>query len=1560
MKLRDFVVNSLPRVRGKKKTRTVAVEVEPEISSSSSCRYAAPPPPPVRVSSLSRESSVERSSHVAVADARIGVNPQSRINNEEAGAMGPLTYYGSPPLQRPPPPGMVLSHSVEGISSQSMAIVSSRSQQANYDYWASPYAPLSAYSEGAVSYSLPPPLPTSPPTSSVMFQTQHHHRHNHQHDYHYIHHHHHHHQCAQPELMTATSRKPLVDTKQLNNQQISPNVKNGSAMPATFYSNSRKSEPGFLKKSFASFRAMRKQRSNSKDMVKSKCVDENNGKCLVCPYPQRYQYGLAPDHVHTAMDVRASKPKRKGLKNLRKSKASTVKEEMDKSWYSDNDAGHSITGVHHYSDHDLFLHSTMQRPRVRECSVESCMSRLNGSQDGYCASESDYKSVDAHSLSGCESELPRSKTGRTRTRIKTNPWLPSPQPSLNMARRFEQCDYRESREDFMTIDDDYCSSSITRSASFDNQRTPVLSSFQTPSSKGRTITRHRSLTPSDLNTTLPLNKSKRNTQSPSLEASQATSTTTTVSGKISLNDLNISVPKSRPTSILSPSSEFVILADNIEQLANNISFEYEDVLESNLECVPTCQQDGKSSIQELLTDEELVGSEGKNVERVFSNLNSSDSLSHISNSAHSPDSGIGGLGSSDGDELAQASINIPALPQSPQEFGFKSDTHLTEALNSCCVESTCPCKSTNTPDCPTCNTHLINCSSSNDGSQCYQCDSGCPSSNSYFLPDEKTPRNSIVLSDDTLNYSDGCIEEIMQETANSQYCLREDMSGNNQISNDIALSISNSIERDTQSEEDTRIIQMSEYQKPRLESPFSETELSSWSDKNLPPNIKPSEITNPIASPTENWQVDNGSSILPGSCSSRISGSNKMGLEITFPHDPRNCDAFKTNQVQSKKNPQSATLSNIAGENIKAVVDKTLKDDVTGSTCSEWVDACVQTDFKDDDFPPLQNALDNLCDSEFDAMESTRRWLLTGNMQGSADTGYSSQPRDSQILMDDDESIPISDTANDGKPATTQPCVFAETYHERDSDKTILITDNDEQFPASKGKMSPTCSEMKQSSVNEKKRTSNEVLQDMFSGIESQFKDIFHQIWSPNDNLENVANKRDSSGSSTSTLISEPLSGGAAYMPLSESAFKNHDTRKIGCIKDGRLTSEYEHTSDSLPGKKLPKKKKTSSKEEPDYVNLPRKGRPGKANSSHSRATNEPKGNEHLPHTKKCSVISYPHSRQNFDPLRESYPSPSSHLWDNKSSGGENNDSADYLTFLKDAPLGKDPMSRSMFLIPGFGPIDMSSPASLSQAVSSDWKPPSTKGGDISHSYSIQPHQADQVSVHRVQSLIFKGRSGMRSKISQDRDGHNQERKFSNPSVSENHSKVNTSSTDNSKVHENIAQKIAPSKPKRKNPRGSQPKTCPVRIAASNNSSHLDASSSSTPIVSASQHQYSDYRCMLQPCSQSHVTSVSNKGKSSKTSCHLGSSCQPPPPNANTRSLVERINQLQQEKDLIYIQLREVQQDELCRQRQQLQHHRNIHSHRKEMLLQTLRELKANLEEQSRQLDVASSKDVFI
>lgn len=1485
--------------------------------------------------------------------------------------------------------GMVTSHSAEGFSTQMMMMSRSYDSRMTVPDCSDSCPQMMSVCETHLE-----------PFSSPQ---QYYHCHYHQHSHHHYHHHHLH-----PKPMT-----PLAQ----NQQKLYPESAGASCPTTCKAPGEEKQEQGFFRKSFASFRSMRKHSSKSHKDLKQNGVDKT--VCSVCPYPEA---SSAPTEKKST-DKRPAKPKRKSLKGLAKHKENKEVGPSDKSWYSDNDTHNVVSQATRRNDAGMVL-ATRERQHDRERSVESCSSRLYGSREGSCVREVDFTGFDSASLSGYESDLSRGKVHRSRSRIKTNPWLPSPQPSMSGGGRSEKFDLRESTEDVVKLDES--NGRFPRSASFEHQRCATLSmqtSVQKGSNENKVTHRPRSVTPSDIRLAVnltPHGKTASNIVKPTWWSVNQVSDESFSLKKMPrpkvevFNDLNITASKSRPSSTVSPNSEFVMLADNLEQLANNISFEYEEMLDTTLESVSICQEDGQTSIQELFTDEE-------NVEISKSSLKSDGDL----HNAHSPDSGVGGLGSTDGDENVvsnsqrlQTDVSMDSLSHAGSMRCFDNPTASDSNLELTVCSKAGYLRKEKTSADMKCSSFLLS------GACDYNTQTASPklkiSRNKLCTLDTSSSAALIESDVDNTSYHEASHNELQYKKKNA---IRLDGKQQNSLSFRHEPELNCTPKRATLMVDERLDIQFQPAHRqfhgcgiimgtggalhdhsqqigatgkqmlwkssdspalftcrhPRpcafktsnglpvarrmndIEKGSSQgQQRRSWSvEFDIPRNIT---ITECVESPTENWQCVEGfsggrtteafahshiiphksameSSVMePDTCESSFLQNEELVVNLS--------SVVATGHCTHTRNNSSEVISRMDCSSSKFTTE-------SDSVCSEMNDACVQTDF-DEDFSRWEEAetLESLEGKALDPAESTRLWLLTGNMQDSADTGYSSLTRESQIFMDEDTLLLAGEVE---ETAAAERLSFVES-----SDRVVIIEagskdadchdndprkstgfDNKYQPPeATKYAVLAGKDQLRQhpgrvsKAGYEKELLSDELLSRpnfccpqathtprtipqstvhrMFSNIESQFQEIFQKIYEEKSNT-NSATKRTSSDSSDSTLKSSNTDD------LGDSAVSKNTLGYVK-VKDSEI-SERKACKPPYVSKDIdfPNTAPVSSVSKGFHLNEAKlqarcAHHAPEATANKSVEFAKPKHELELQCCSRSPFLKAPVCSPNAS---SSSPVPVAH------------ERADYLEFLRDAPLDRLHLKRPLFLVPGVGPVDMSSSEQLNLFADTGMPCKNSPVPCSTVPFSLTPSSLSPSTAH----------CGKKVKYKKGEYQTTPDYAWSKERVAKQHNPASLRLTNNNpSLPQRQEQPMAPFINKDYPVCNPSAQTCGGRPAI-NETLNLPQIKSINSATSAAKPQ--------------HPTSASLLPSPTKTPL---SHTKPTAPDdrkekdAAIRNMTERVICLRREKDMVFQKIQEVRQDERLRHQHQLQLQKQLHTQRKEALLETLNDLKHKLEEQSKLL----------
>ncbi|BFZ21023.1 hypothetical protein BsWGS_24062 [Bradybaena similaris] len=1594
MKLKDLVANSLPRVRGRKKKAPVAVCAAPSATEAAAKGEIITS----RVSSDKGEARLQPQS--CRNDSRDDSFELQGIT--EASWRGNALYRGLEAARAvkfnsklmstsyTSSHGMVTSHSAEGFSTQMMMMSRSYDSRMTVPDCSDSCPQMMSVCETHLE-----------PFSSPQ---QYYHCHYHQHSHHHYHHHHLH-----PKPMT-----PLAQNQQkLHTESASAGCPTTCKTPGE-----DKPEQGFFRKSFASFRSMRKHSSKSNKDLKHNGVDKT--VCSVCPYPE----ATAAPTEKKSTDKRPAKPKRKSLKGLSKHKENKEIGQSDKSWYSDNDTHNVVSQVTRRNDPGVSVLATRERPHDRERSVESCSSRLYGSREGSCVREVDFTGFDSASLSGYESDLSRGKIHRSRSRIKTNPWLPSPQPSMSGGGRSEKFDLRESTEDVVKLDEP--NGRFPRSASFEHQRCATLSlhtSVQKDSNENKVTYRPRSVTPSDtrLATNLtPHGKTTSNIVKPTWWSVNQVSDESFSLKKMPrpkvevFNDLNSTASKSRPSSTVSPNSEFVMLADNLEQLANNISFEYEEMLDTTLESVSICQEDGQTSIQELFTDEE-------NVEVSKSSLKSDGDL----HNAHSPDSGVGGLGSTDGDENVvsnsqrlQTDVSMDSLSHAGSMRCFDNPTASDSNLETTvCSKAGYSRKDKSSADMK-CSRFLLS--------------GACDYNTQTASPKLKIPRDKLCMLDTsssaTLTESDIDNTSYHEVSHNElQHSKKKAITLDGKQHN--SLSLRHEPELNCTSKRATLMVderldiqfqpahrqfhgcgiimgtggalhdhsqQMGATGKQMLwkasDSPALFTcrhprpcafktsnglpvarrmndiekgsgqgqQRRSWSvEFDIPRNIT---ITECVESPTENWQCVEGfsggrnseayahSHIIPQKSAQESSAMEPEICESSFLQNEElvvNLSAVvATGHCKHMRNNSSDVVSRMDCSSSKLTTE-------SDSVCSEMNDACVQTDF-DEDFSRWEEAetLESLEDKALDPAESTRLWLLTGNMHDSADTGYSSLTRESQIFMDEDTLLlagEVEETAaaerlsfveSSDRVAITEmgskdadchdkdPCKgtgFDDKYQSSEASRYAVLAGK-EQLRQHPGRVSKTGYEKEllsdehlqrsnfccQQATHTPRTIPQSTVHRMFSNIESQFQEIFQKIYEDKTKT-NSETKRTSSDSSDSTLKSS-----------------NSDDLEDSAVSKNTL--EYVKTKDSDTGERKACRPPGVSKDKgfPNTASMSSVSKGFLINGAKLQAQCTP----HAPEATANKSVEFAKPNHELQSqcctrspfLKAAVCSPNA---SSLSPVPVSHERADYLEFLRDAPLDRLHLKRPLFLVPGVGPVDMSSSEQLNLFADTGMPCKNSPVPCSTVPFSSSPSSMSPSTAHCGKKVKYK-----KGEYQTTPDyARSKER------VAKQHNPASLRLTNNnSSLTQRQEQPMAPFKSKDYPVCNPSAPTCGGRPAI-NEILNLPQNRSINPAASAAKHQHPAPPLLLP---SSTKTSLSDNKPTAPDDRRQK--------DAAIRNMTERVICLRREKDMVFQKIQEVRQDERLRHQHQLQMQKQLHTQRKEALLETLNDLKHKLEQQSKLL----------
>ena len=1785
--------------------------------------------------------------------------------------------------------GMTTSHSAEGISAHHLLLMSRTGYDARMavsEYGGSCSSQMSVISESAVEAY-----------SSALRQRQHQQQqhqltnlnaHYHQHSHQHIHHYHHHHHLLpargiplaqhpppgqQPATNMAMGGIPSVNglpTYAVPHATAQPSYKPGVQQQHHKQPKDRgtkKQELGFFRKSFASFKSMRKHHSgysNNNTLVspppaKAGCVApltkanlaaSEHLRCSVCPYPGRGGVTSAPVMTSASVsaaatagggsdksDTRPAKPKRKGFRGLSKSKSkknAPGKENKGESadvssCVSDNDAQSMIVAVGQPISEPALpgLYPTWDRPRRRECSVESfASSRLCGSsREGSCIRDLDASGFDSASLSGYESDFHRgAKAHRSRSRIRTNPWLPSPQPSLGVVggcRRGEgggklkdgEGELRESLED-MAIGEELdnvllgSSRAIARSASFEHRRPATLKSLTssyhpgcqnftsvvsadathqpdiledslrgTGEGKLHIVTHNgsrqtqRPLTPSvdpENLTTMSLDRPHKNT-SPALlkkpswwnfgrrnskkEASvkftnvsnstsvsssssssqqnlvidnqvstvcssnSSTAAAAAMSASVSasrglnngpvnkahnnrqgLNDLNMDtappVLRSRPSSIVSPNSEFVLLAGHLEQLAHNISFEYEDLLNSTLE-----NTSASGSLKSARTDGEplqtLSRTEGASVEpsevdetsgnfparsearkpksqccekggdlnlqtpeSPFSSASgcslSSPGLSSASgtvNSAHSPDSGVGGLGSTDGDDALSASNADTAASSLHCDDSVESCPRLDYTPDESYLYTLCPnsdhtvpcysCKKTRTEGASSVLKHTyVNKTNSNvssghdDDSSATISESDVDNTHYHDSPVPKADSqktcppslNNVDLSDNThspsknnyrdqkVNFQQGMSQRpgivMGSRVSKLEHASHSDATASDISQRDKEISKQHSasaqkiacrpsafsaklatvdFHRDNRFGPESNKINNSrnECLEPEFHVNISPLGCSNSPVENAPPTISRMVRTCHLDAAMilgANLRLVRAPDMEQHNCPEDLSSEHLHEDQQTTPESKQNCGTAlrKHNSAplpdddDDKRSQVTIEMASVSGE--PSFMDCSLSsrgDEESRSLNASFdmSDACVQTEF-DDDFPRWDeiDALETLEEAALDPAESTRRWLLTGNMQGSADTGYASQARESQIYMDDDTFVNSGDItadsirhwlsyagdrssghSSDEKTPRNSTCFDNDLdFVEGNAPSAIALSASLEEGPvlyrpcpgvtpldhnntASKAPVKQS-KQIKPAVPPKPQRSSTRsispsTVDQMFSNIEQQFQEIFQQRHTPTrPALEEPSYKR-FSDSSDSTLESEcsrdsSYSGGVPVGELYDVAARCREAESDARLREPEVWSEEDNiTPDYQSYANVSSSLGSPLDRSPQFLDNPPRKVPSSGETKASTFTHR-QNTKHRARDRTSSGVAQ--AQHDVCSKKSGQPSSSS----------PEAEKADYLEFLKDAPLDRPNLKRPLFLVPGVGPVDISCSENVNMFSEGPFHPPEKLlWGSSSGRQNTCVSSTSRAPAEK--KIKFKGKSSKASNVKKQQPAQEK--------AEGNKKKIESTMP---------AQEVVPQHTVAQN---SPPAMAPVCSPSVNEHEHASRMKLS--------FENKSYQCPEGVWAKTKSASAPTKSKTSGAKDFSKENGETPKSSyelsdldQDTRALAERVMGLKREKDEVYRKLQAAQLDELNRKGNLKELRRHAQTEQKETLLRTLRELRDKLEAQKRLLQqrekAASSK----
>ena len=1139
-----------------------------------------------------------------------------------------------------------------------------------------------------------------------------------------------------------------------------------------------------------------------------------------------------------------------------------------------------------------------------------------------------------------------------------------------------------------------------------------------------------------------------------------------------LNDLNMATTlvKSRPCSIVSPNSEFVLLAGHLEQLANNISFEYEDTSNSaagnstsdcnrnstlmDKNCKPNIvmNHDGNVASSEAMVRNGLASSSQKNrsdpgccskgdnlilqtPESPFSSnsccslsspglINSNSTL----NTAHSPDSGVGGLGSTDGDD-SLSSCNVVKTPGSPHcARAASSDPDFESMLDEQYLCIFCPKPGNSVYYC---NNSQLKQSASKLGEK-----SVAKTNSMSSGPDEDSSATISESDVDNTHYHDENMTSAFF-MSNSDLVANSSPSKNNYhnlkvnlqqgpvhrqriVMGSRATTLDHMPQVDTEPNGNSDVSRRntvcsrkiacrpSELKTTQSSQGLKTDKISCFASFSSDPALSRREVpTNniPISecgeSPSEDLQtVPNRMTRTCHLDAAMILEANLRRVKAPSVEDSTFIDDAQINVYRENKHDifqdgsgccfgisqgHAVPLNDDEDEDKRShatVEMASVSADPTCMDCSvssrgdeerslnnsfDMSDACVQTDF-DDEFPRWDDigVLDSLEESALDPAESTRRWLLTGNMQGSADTGYASQTRESQIYMDDDtfhlsgcpgaetfrswlthtadrlssysseEKTPRNSACFDTDPdftmgptsSVTGLCASLEegpVVYQPDSaagfDQVIFV-------PSRKMSTGPHSTQKNQdiplrSDGASTRSISPSTVDQMFSDIEHQFHEIFQQRRASHRYTSTSPNPKRFSDSSDSTLASEgsgdsSYSGGVPVGELHDVAARwreadvNTRSSQQSVLRDKDETARESNIYANIPVSSSCESKEVIRKSVSSTISAGAKN-PSLSTQCHSHGSSE-----EMPRVDKNSDNCEGSAEKTCSTNEQQSVSPSS-----------KHDTADYLEFLRDAPLDRTNLKRPLFLVPGVGSVDMSCPETVKffsnepcQALEKEFK-------SFSHNNQNGCAQA---------SSMAQGAKKMKS------NGKTQKAEGSRKQEAHAHPEGNGSD----RTTTPSAQQNSPF-------RKSHPPT-----AAGLYCSHLGHKSKNKVgnTNGGLSFENKSYQCLGglrkdKPGDRKTLKTHSLHPKPEAKANSLEDSQTPhkiSEMDNETRLLAERVIALKREKDDVYRKLQAAQLEELTRKGNLKDLRRHAQSNQKDILLRTLRELRDKLEEQKRLL----------
>ncbi|BFZ11152.1 hypothetical protein BsWGS_14191 [Bradybaena similaris] len=857
----------------------------------------------------------------------------------------------------------------------------------------------------------------------------------------------------------------------------------------------QKPEIGFFRKSLASLKNIRKDSSKTKPAWPKQAKDVQ----MDC------KMSFLPEETPSVnkMDVykMPAKIKKRGSKLFAK-----LKENRDVQFSSDNFENQWTLESRNENDvksvkvkMDPFISNCMlyDRPYVRESSVESCPPRHYGFQEELSMRDLELTGFESASCTGYESDISRSRGRKARSRIKTNPWLPSPQLTHSVARRWTECSIREPSDNFPLLEERYG----FPPPDLLEYHESGLHTFQAyPKTNSRRYHRKHSTRKSpngirmavNLNASSPYSFTKRTLDQ---QYNSFASCRLTSSRASSLNDLSNNTPTARDASVFSPNTEFSMLAENLEQLAANISFEYDDTFDTTMESVSAGKESCSPFFRELCTNDENSQNPQPRA--------SQESRIHMT---HSPDSGVGGLGYSDGDN------NL--TPPSHREANGKSMEYLFSIL----PDTSCKAlKEVAEDNCISRRRKESRTNSSRDALKPYYC--GALTTHISTLPSPHRSSPQITIPARKGKHEGNCVEERCSSAMTdclscNKACHRDTQMAtttgacdgpamckashaeNTKLSEDECptteiSTLNDKLFRptgrvgtdgwapremieveglDKQSSEcvpvvdETTVVKTSRPSALNTDSQLalnnmekasgSKKQQLSWMDEfDFPRNITTSES---LESPTENWQwdyqfamyhsLDAGS---PGQQLYRVVFDDGLGVSADMLDNGRQSTeveelVVKLEDTDSKVSLQGE-ISESAGAKDRVVngFSQKIENGTLGDDNFEMNDACVQTDF-DDDFDNLEEMsnIDDMEEALYDVSEGTHLWLPTRNV-GDSWTQDKNHAKDSEIIHSESVVFGSEDRKKCGtaEDMGSEKCQQNKLAHLRVESKTCVYSD---------------------------------------------------------------------------------------------------------------------------------------------------------------------------------------------------------------------------------------------------------------------------------------------------------------------------------------------------------------------------------------------------------------------------------------------------------------------------------------------------------------------------------------